>query len=138
MSTTSLGAVAICKKLIAGSIAVPYVSGGFGGPKTFADDGSTVVPRGFYVCNTSGGPTTLNLPSAQQDGDIVEFYYHTAGGNSLTVNATLHVVGLKAITFPSGAYLKLMWYISSWNIVGRDGTQVAATNAVDYLPVIPP
>ena len=137
MSITSLGEIAKCKSLIAGSIAVPYVSQGFGGAKTFADTGTTVTPKGFYVVNTSAGNTVLTLGDAQADGDIVEFYYHTAGGNTLTINMELHVVGLKAVTFPSGGYLKLLWYSTTWNIVGRDGTAVAATNAVDLLPVIP-
>ena len=137
MSVVGLGDKAVVGELIAEGVDVPYVAGPVGGLKTFADNGSTVEPKGFYICDTTGGATALTLGAGRASGDIVDFYLHASGGNALTVNATLHVIGAKAITFSSGAHLKLLWYSSSWNIIGRSATQIAAADAVAGLPVIP-
>ena len=141
---TSLGQAAFTGILTANNLNVPYVSTGqVAGEITFANDGESINPRGFYVVDTTGGNTGVSVGDGKVLGDSIEFVHYHSGGNAFTLSVKLSGVNKTITTGPthSGQYYKLIWVTAGslspgWVITARSSLADAAIDAVEGMPVI--
>ena len=137
MSTTALGNIASCNKLIAKEINSKQTRVIFSDPLGVA---GAIPPQGVFFVVPPSNPTAYTLGAGESVGAELQLV-HNGGGNFANISAPdLHGAGV-SISMAGGQSVKLIWggpisgIGGGWYLIGRESTAVAANNVVN-LPAI--
>ena len=133
MSISSLGEIAKCKTLIAGTVSVDAITRVVPVPD-ITTAGSLPI-RGFHVIDPPANPTAYTLAAGAARGDTVEFLGFSGANEAVITPSNLHGVNT-TVGITGGGYAKFIWTGTQWYIIGRCGAGAALPTAVANYPTL--